>query len=131
MPSTHAFVIAFASASAELNDIVDRLTLQCLNVNYPLFSTPVEVPHLFRVHPAQSLSTRTVNVFVLSVAHRQLGTRRGRRLRYRAILLTFHKLTIVGIDASRINSFVADVVLYLISTVHWHSPASEQQSRWL
>ena len=50
------------------NDIVDRLTLQCFNVNSRLFSTLVEEPHLFRVHPAQSLSTRTVIVLVLSVA---------------------------------------------------------------
>ena len=60
------------------------------------FSTPREVEHLVRVHPAQSPATVTVRVFVLSVDQRKLNTHRSRPLGYRAVLLTFCKLPTVS-----------------------------------
>ena len=67
LPSTHPFAIAFASASAELNDVQASVTLQCLNWYSSFFSTPPEVDRIVFEHPAQTLSTLTFDVlFVLT-----------------------------------------------------------------
>ena len=66
IPSTHPLVIAFASASAELNDVV-ACTLLCVNEYSHLSSTPPEVEHLVFGHPLQTLSTTTLN-FLLSLS---------------------------------------------------------------
>ena len=109
-PSAHPFVIAIASASAELIDIVACVTLQCLS-GLQIFSTPPEVEHLVLGHPPQPLATTTFNVFSVST-----NGNRAHMLVHPGGLTCCRPPT-VGFAASLITSFVANVASYLISLI--------------
>ena len=78
-------VTAFASASADLNEI-GCVTLQCFNGSYLIFSTPPQIEHLDFGHPARSLSTTTFNTLSFS-HHLKLSLHVGRSSTYPVILL--------------------------------------------
>ena len=129
IPSAHSSVIAFASASTQLNDFVACVTLQSLLEYSTIFSAQPEVQRLVFGQPAQLLCTTTLNVFSFCVDIRKLSAHLGVPLRYRASPLIFVGSPPLGFEASRITSFVENVVSYLISVKNWQSPADERRSR--